>query len=136
MKLGLCARCRQRSTCRFRQMGTWAVDCEQFEEDVRAAGVDPTTDRRRPVEATPLDEERQRLKDLMTRSVNELELSVRAVNCLEMADIKTIGDLVRKTDAEMLKYRNFGRKSLNEIKEVLNSMGLSLGMDLSMLEDD
>jgi len=91
---------------------------------------------RRPVEATPLDEERQRLKDLMTRSVNELELSVRAVNCLEMADIKTIGDLVRKTDAEMLKYRNFGRKSLNEIKEVLNSMGLSLGMDLSMLEDD
>ena len=52
------------------------------------------------------------------------------------ADIKTIGDLVRKTDAEMLKYRNFGRKSLNEIKDVLSQMGLSLGMDLRMLEDD
>ena len=53
-----------------------------------------------------------------------------------MADIKTIGDLVRKTDAEMLKYRNFGRKSLNEIKEVLVGMGLSLGLDLTILEDE
>jgi len=91
---------------------------------------------RRAPEAVPVDEERTRLKDMLTRSVTELELSVRAVNCLEMADIKTIGDLVHKTDAEMLKYRNFGRKSLNEIKDVLSQMGLSLGMDLRMLEDD
>jgi DNA-directed RNA polymerase subunit alpha len=91
---------------------------------------------RRIPEAVPVDEERTRLKDMLTRSVTELELSVRAVNCLEMADIKTIGDLVRKSDAEMLKYRNFGRKSLNEIKDVLSQMGLSLGMDLRMLEDD
>lgn len=91
---------------------------------------------RRAPEALPVDEERTRLKDMLARSVTELELSVRAVNCLEMADIKTIGDLVRKTDAEMLKYRNFGRKSLNEIKDVLALMGLSLGMDLRMLEED
>lgn len=91
---------------------------------------------RRAPEALPVDEERTRLKDMLARSVTELELSVRAVNCLEMADIKTIGDLVRKNDAEMLKYRNFGRKSLNEIKDVLALMGLSLGMDLRMLEED
>jgi DNA-directed RNA polymerase subunit alpha len=53
-----------------------------------------------------------------------------------MADIKTIRDLVEKNDAEMLKYRNFGRKSLNEIKEVLTGMGLSLGMDLSDVDED
>jgi len=53
-----------------------------------------------------------------------------------MGDIKTIRDLVGKTDAEMLKYRNFGRKSLNEIKEVLTGMGLSLGMDISDIEED
>ncbi len=81
------------------------------------------------------DEERARLKELFSRNVNELELSVRAVNCLEMGDIKTIRDLVVKTDAEMLKYRNFGRKSLNEIKEVLTGMGLSLGMDISDIEE-
>jgi DNA-directed RNA polymerase subunit alpha len=91
---------------------------------------------RRPPTKEREDEERGRLKDLLKRNVNELELSVRAVNCLEMADIKTIRDLVEKTDAEMLKYRNFGRKSLNEIKEVLSNMGLSLGMDLSEAEED
>jgi DNA-directed RNA polymerase subunit alpha len=91
---------------------------------------------RRPQEPITVDEERGRLRELLKRSVTELELSVRAVNCLEMADIKTIGDLVVKTDGEMLKYRNFGRKSLNEIKEVLTGMGLALGMDLRMLEED
>jgi len=96
--------------------------------------VDFTT--RQPAEVGAEDEERARLRDLLARGVDELELSVRAVNCLEMADITTIGDLVRKTDAEMLKYRNFGRKSLNEIKEVLEGMGLSLGMDFSLLEDE
>jgi DNA-directed RNA polymerase subunit alpha len=64
------------------------------------------------------------------RSVNELELSVRAANCLRNADIKYIGQLVQKTEQEMLKTKNFGRKSLNEIKEILQEMGLHLGMKL------
>jgi len=62
------------------------------------------------------------------RSVDELELSVRSANCLKNADIKYIGELVQKTEAEMLKTKNFGRKSLNEIKEILAEMGLSLGI--------
>ncbi len=64
----------------------------------------------------------------LLKSVNELELSVRAYNCLKNANIKTIADLVQKTEPEMLKTKNFGRKSLNEIKEILNEMGLHLGM--------
>jgi DNA-directed RNA polymerase subunit alpha len=66
----------------------------------------------------------------LSRSVEELELSVRSYNCLKNANIKTIGELVQKTESEMLKTKNFGRKSLNEIKEILASMGLSLGMSL------
>jgi len=66
----------------------------------------------------------------LNRSVEELELSVRSYNCLKNANIQTIGELVQKTEAEMLKTKNFGRKSLNEIKEILHSMGLSLGMRL------
>jgi DNA-directed RNA polymerase subunit alpha len=66
----------------------------------------------------------------LARSVEELELSVRSYNCLKNANIKTIGELVQKTEAEMLKTKNFGRKSLNEIKEILAGMGLSLGMSL------
>ena len=62
------------------------------------------------------------------RSVDELELSVRSANCLKNADIRYIGELVQKSEAEMLKTKNFGRKSLNEIKEILAEMGLSLGM--------
>ncbi len=64
------------------------------------------------------------------RSVDELELSVRSANCLKNADIRYIGELVQKTEQEMLKTKNFGRKSLNEIKEILSEMGLSLGMKL------
>jgi DNA-directed RNA polymerase subunit alpha len=64
------------------------------------------------------------------RSVDELELSVRSANCLQNANIRTIGDLVQKSEAEMLKTKNFGRKSLKEIKEILAEMGLSLGMKL------
>lgn len=67
------------------------------------------------------------------RSVNELELSVRAANCLKNANIKTIADLVQKTEMEMLKTKNFGKKSLNEIKEILAEMGLSLGIKLDAL---
>ena len=67
------------------------------------------------------------------RSVNELELSVRAANCLKNANIKTIADLFKKQKTEMLKTKNFGKKSLNEIKEILTEMGLSLGMKVDAL---
>jgi DNA-directed RNA polymerase subunit alpha len=75
-------------------------------------------------------EEIQKLLENLGRSVDELELSVRSYNCLKNANIRTIGELVQKNEAEMLKTRNFGRKSLNEIKEILAGMGLSLGMNL------
>jgi len=84
-----------------------------------------------PVQEAPaVDEERQRLFENLNRSVDELELSVRSYNCLKNANIRTIGELVQKNESEMLKTRNFGRKSLNEIKEILTEMGLSLGMNL------
>src|SRR5262249_39838122 len=74
-------------------------------------------------------EDKPRIKnENLNRSVEELELSVRSYNCLKNANIQTIGELVQKTEAEVLKTKNFGRKSLNEIKEILASMGLSLGM--------
>ncbi len=76
------------------------------------------------------NEEKEKLMDSLLRPVDELELSVRSANCLENANIKLIGDLVQKTEAEMLKTKNFGRKSLKEIKDILNEMGLSLGMKL------
>jgi DNA-directed RNA polymerase subunit alpha len=79
-------------------------------------------------EASPIEE--TKLNENLFRSVDELELSVRSANCLQNANIKTIGDLVQKTEAEMLKTKNFGRKSLKEIKEILSEMGLSLGMKL------
>jgi DNA-directed RNA polymerase subunit alpha len=79
-------------------------------------------------EAVPAQAEQ--LNENLFRSVDELELSVRSANCLQNANIKTIGDLVQKTEAEMLKTKNFGRKSLKEIKEILAEMGLSLGMKL------
>ncbi len=80
-----------------------------------------------PVEAP---REEVKLNENLFRSVDELELSVRSANCLQQANIKTIGDLVQKSEAEMLKTKNFGRKSLKEIKEILSEMGLQLGMKL------
>jgi DNA-directed RNA polymerase subunit alpha len=76
------------------------------------------------------DDERARQRKLLNMSVNEIELSVRAANCLNNANITTVGQLALKTEAEMLKYRNFGKKSLNEIKEKLTSLNLSLGMNI------
>jgi DNA-directed RNA polymerase subunit alpha len=81
-------------------------------------------------EEEEVDRDAERMVENLKRSVEELELSVRSYNCLKNADIKTIGDLVQKTEAEMLKTKNFGRKSLNEIKEILAEMGLSFGMKL------
>ncbi len=76
------------------------------------------------------DADREATYEKLGKSVDELELSVRSYNCLKNANIRTIGELVQKTEAEMLKTKNFGRKSLNEIKEILSGMGLSLGMKL------
>ena len=82
-----------------------------------------------PVES-PVNEEQEKLNENLWRTVDELELSVRSANCLQNANIKYIGELVQRTEAEMLKTKNFGRKSLKEIKEILATMGLSLGMKL------
>jgi DNA-directed RNA polymerase subunit alpha len=84
-----------------------------------------------PTEAAPQAHEvSESMNPHLFRSVDELELSVRSANCLQNANIRYIGELVQRTESEMLKTKNFGRKSLNEIKEVLASMGLSLGMTL------
>lgn len=83
-----------------------------------------------------VDEEAERLRELLARSVEELELSVRSGNCLRRANIKTLGDLVSRTESEMLKYRNFGKQSLKEINEILGGMGLYLGMDIEAILGD
>lgn len=77
-----------------------------------------------------IDQEREELRRKLNVSVNEIELSVRAANCLNNANILTVGELAQKSEAEMLKYRNFGKKSLNEIKQKLVDLELSLGMSL------
>ena len=76
----------------------------------------------------PAERAMNQMNEILNRSVEELELSVRSYNCLKNANIQTIGDLVQKTEAEMLRTKNFGRKSLNEIKEILGGLGLSFGM--------
>jgi DNA-directed RNA polymerase subunit alpha len=81
-------------------------------------------------EVEEVTEQKTALNDNLFRPVAELELSVRSANCLQNADIKFIGELVQRTEAEMLKTKNFGRKSLNEIKEILREMGLDFGMHL------
>lgn len=87
-----------------------------------------------PSEETGEDEGRK-INENLYRSVEELELSVRSANCLKNADIRLIGDLVQRSEAEMLKTQNFGRKSLNEIKDILADMGLTLGMKLDNFPD-
>lgn len=87
---------------------------------------DLVVEEEKPREETP----KNRLNDQLFRRIEEIELSVRSANCLENADIKYIGELVQKTEAEMLRTKNFGRKSLNEIKAILTNMGLQLGMKL------
>jgi len=87
-----------------------------------------------PVEEE-VEEREEKLNENLFRPVSELELSVRSANCLKNANIRLIGELVQKTEAEMLKTKNFGRKSLNEIKAILEEMGLSLGMKLSNFPD-
>ena len=81
-------------------------------------------------EEPAVNEEQEKLNENLWRTVDELELSVRSANCLQNANIKYIGELVQKTESEMLKTKNFGRKSLKEIKDTLHDMGLALGMKL------
>jgi len=81
-------------------------------------------------EVPEVDEEVMRIRKLVNMSVDELELSVRSHNCLMAADIKTIGDLIRRDEQEMLKFRNFGRKSLTELNKILEEKGLHFGMDI------
>jgi DNA-directed RNA polymerase subunit alpha len=83
-----------------------------------------------PVQEPLVSEEQAKLSEHLWKSVDDLELSVRSANCLQNANIRYIGELVQKSESEMLKTKNFGRKSLKEIKEILSSMGLSLGMKL------
>ncbi len=88
----------------------------------------------RPVamdENQELDEDTVRMRNLLKTRVDELELSVRSANCLRAAGIETLVDLVRRSEPEMLEFRNFGRKSLTELHEVLNELGLSFGMDVT-----
>lgn len=84
-----------------------------------------------------MDEDRERLRRILSMSVNEIELSVRAANCLNNANITTVGELAAKSESDMLKYRNFGKKSLNEIREKLVEMGLSFGYkyDPALMEE-
>lgn len=86
-------------------------------------------------EEKEVDEETKRVARLLATQVDELELSVRSANCLRAAGITTLKELVSKSEAEMLKFRNFGRKSLNELGEILTSMDLSWGMDVSKYDD-
>jgi DNA-directed RNA polymerase subunit alpha len=76
----------------------------------------------------PAERGMSQMNEVLNRSVEELELSVRSYNCLKNANIQTIGDLVQKSEAEMLRTKNFGRKSLNEIKEILGGLGLGFGV--------
>jgi len=90
-----------------------------FEEDVEHAVVD--------------DRAATQLNESLFRPVDEMELSVRSANCLQNADIKYIGELVQRSEGEMLRTKNFGRKSLNEIKEILDGIGLQFGMTVDSL---
>lgn len=88
-----------------------------------------------PAAESESEEEREKVNENLYRSVDELELSVRSANCLKNAGIKLIGELVSRSEAEMLKTQNFGRKSLNEIKDILAEMGLTLGMKIEGFPD-
>jgi DNA-directed RNA polymerase subunit alpha len=88
-----------------------------------------------PAEEKEVDEETKRVARMLAMPVDELELSVRSANCLRAAGISTLQELVSKSEAEMLKFRNFGRKSLNELGDILTSLDLIWGMDISKYED-
>ena len=97
--------------------------------------VEVDTEPEEAEETTEVDAEVQRVRAILGQSVDDLDLSVRAQNCLRAASIKTIGDLVRREESEMLKFRNFGRKSLLELVQVLDERGLRFGMDVERYGD-
>ena len=88
------------------------------------------------VEEDRLDDSKVRIAQMLDMPVDEMELSVRSSNCLKAAGIKHIRDLVTRSEGDMLKYRNFGRKSLSELNEVLEAMELSFGMDVSVYDQE
>lgn len=102
---------------------TWAANILRDHLDICL----PSEETGEPIQEDSSDEAKLQINQHLFRSVNELELSVRAANCLKNANIKSIGELVQRSENEMLKTKNFGKKSLNEIKEVLAEMGLELG---------
>ena len=105
------------------------VSPETLLRDMEEAGLDfADEDIEFESQTKEVSEEQNRLRNLLSMSVNEIELSVRAANCLNNANITTVGELANKSESDMLKYRNFGKKSLNEIKDKLVEMGLGLGM--------
>jgi len=109
------------------------ADASRILDDQFALLVDFSVVLSAPAEGTETGTEppvRSEVNEHLFRNVDELELSVRASNCLKTANIRTIADLVQKTESELLKTKNFGKKSLNEIKTILGEMGLSLGMRL------
>ena len=87
-------------------------------------------------EEAPVDKDMEKLKEILKKSVDELELSVRSANCLKVAGISSIIELVSKSEGDMLKYRNFGKKSLKEIADILGTMGLSFGMKVDAESKD
>lgn len=89
-----------------------------------------------PVVVDVRDEKLEKMKQLLRTKVDELELSVRSANCLRAANIVTLGDLVKNQEVDMLKYKNFGRKSLNEIMGILTNMGLTFGMDVEAILEE
>ena len=134
---------RQCPSCssRFYDLNKRPISCPKcqyaFEPEVLLKSRKPRA-AEKPKEAAPavveVEEEEEEVDkeflSLLNKPISELELSVRSANCLEAANIKTIGDLVGKSEAVMLKYKNFGKKSLDEIKDRLKDMGLSLGMQV------
>jgi len=93
----------------------------------KKAGIKPET---RSNSLSEEEGEEDKMQKILNMPISEIELSVRSANCIHNANIKTIGELISKSEPEMLKYRNFGKKSLNEIKAILTTMGLSLGMKI------
>ena len=87
-------------------------------------------------EPEAVDEEMLHMRKLLKTPLNDLDLSVRAYNCLKAADVKSLGDLVRLEISDMMKFRNFGKKSLTELDELVNNKGLTFGMDLTKYKLD
>ena len=118
-------------TARSRRRTPWAWRRRSCATTSRSSST-PST--RRRSRASGEGELPENLAEYLNKSVDELELSVRSANCLKNAGIRTIRDLVQRTEKDMLETKNFGRKSLNEIKDILRPMGLSLGMEIEPVE--